>query len=183
MDKWTKYSYVCTACDSLFEVTLKDPKTYEPQCCGFVCQTSVVDATIESTEKKEDPMETAQPLEFYEELVKNSEARIKHLEYANENLNKSVNDYYTKVQRLRNYIIENAEEMEMFAEEIAFMFDIALTKEIEFEATVTVTGTIEVPVFGDFDLDDFVNENLYVDSANGDVVISGHEVDSVRDIS
>ena len=111
-----------------------------------------------------------------DDLIRNLEMRV-------ENLNNSINNTYVKEQRLRNYLAEHGEEMEIFAEDIAEMFDIPLTKEVDFEATVTVTGTIEVPLFGDFDLDDFVHENIYVDSAHGDVVISGHEVDSVTDIS
>ena len=181
MTTWYKKTYVCSLCDALVEIStksnaLQDKNCFE--CHGELTLLSVADATIPPTQTKEENMEATTQIDYLK-VIEEKDSYIRSLEYAKENLNNSVNQYYTKEQQLRSYLADNGEEMEIFAEDIANIFDIPLTKEIEFEATVTVTGTIEVPLFGDFELEDFVQENLYVDSAHGDVCISGHSVDNV----
>ena len=45
---WTKYSYVCTNCDSLIEVTSQNEPSFDPACtCEF--QTFVTLTALEST--------------------------------------------------------------------------------------------------------------------------------------
>ena len=45
---WTKYSYVCTGCDSLIEVTTSSEPTFDPACvCDY--QTSVIRTALEPT--------------------------------------------------------------------------------------------------------------------------------------
>ena len=51
---WTKYDYVCSDCDALYEITTLDriPDCFEPQCaCGSnnVISISVTDATVPVT--------------------------------------------------------------------------------------------------------------------------------------
>ena len=51
---WTKYDYVCSDCDALYEITTLDqiPDCFEPQCaCGSnnVINISVTDATVPVT--------------------------------------------------------------------------------------------------------------------------------------
>jgi len=48
---WTKYDYVCTDCDALYEITTLQniPECFEPQCsCGSnnLINISVTDATV-----------------------------------------------------------------------------------------------------------------------------------------
>lgn len=61
--------------------------------------------------------------------------------------------------------------------EIAEIIDYALTKEIEFTATINFTGTISVPALeaDEFDLSG-VLEDAYVDINNGDVIIDSYEL-------
>ena len=51
---WTKYDYVCSDCDALYEITTLDqiPDCFEPQCaCGSnnVISISITDATVPVT--------------------------------------------------------------------------------------------------------------------------------------
>jgi hypothetical protein len=148
------------------------------ECGGETGYLSVLPATILSTTTKEEPMEEIN----YPEVIASLESRIKNLEYTKENLNNSVNRYYAQEQQLRSYLMDNHEELDMHTEEIADIFNISLTKEVEFEATITVTGTVEVSIFEGTDLEDFLSENLYVDSGHGDVCINGHQVDNVTEV-
>lgn len=148
---------------------------------------SVASVTISTTTTEEDKMEPNVASQILEVIsAKDTEIEIlnnhlKHLEYSNENLNASVNKYYAKEQQLRSYLMDNYESLELHTEEIANIFDIPLTKEIEFEATMIVSGTVEVPLFDEFDIEEFLSENIYVDSANGEICISDHSVDHVRE--
>jgi len=91
------------------------------------------------------------------------------------------NDISGKVARLENDL---AEYLDMDAEEIVTaicdIFGFTPTKEIEFEGTVTFSGTISVPLadVADFDID-LINFNVDIDSDSGDVQIYNAEVDSV----
>lgn len=121
-------------------------------------------------------------IEAVEEIaISELRGQIKTLEYTKENLSKSVNNYYSKEQRLRSYLSDNAEDMEHHAVEIANIFDIPLTREVEFEATITVRGMVEVEIFGGIDLEEYISEVLTVDSFNGDVSIFDYTVDHVRE--
>ena len=184
---YQKYTWVCTGdCDALIEYTIKDGYGWPAGEMNLKCRCnsncillSVVDATLTQTTTKEEIMETATI--NYPEVIASLENRIKSLEYANENLNTSVNNYYAKEQRLRSYLSDNAEDMEHHAQEIAQIFDIPLTREVEFEATITVRGTVELEIFGGIELDEYITDVLTVDSYNGDVSIFDYTVDNVTE--
>lgn len=85
-----------------------------------------------------------------------------------------------KVARLENDL---SEFLDMDAEDIVVsicdIFGFNPTKEIEFEASVTVTGTVQIPLadLKDFDID---NLNLYVNVESYDYDISADaEVDNI----
>lgn len=56
-----------------------------------------------------------------------------------------------QIEKVKEYLIENYEELDEHAEAIANLLDIELSREVEFEMTVTITGTIILPVGKDFD--------------------------------
>ena len=91
------------------------------------------------------------------------------------------NDISGKVARLENDL---AEYLDMDAEEIVTaicdIFGFTPTKEIEFEGTVTFSGTISVPLadVADFDID-LINFDVDINSDSGDVTIYNAEVDNV----
>ena len=62
------------------------------------------------------------------------------------------------------------------------IFDVPLTKEIEVTAWVRVDMTIEVDMAdGDYDLENLVTENLYVDANSSEINVSGYDVERVEE--
>ena len=66
---------------------------------------------------------------------------------------------------------------------IAEALDIALTREVEWSATIEVSGTITLDLLADSDTDveSEIYDNLYVDSQNGQIEIVDTEVCNVRE--
>jgi len=66
---------------------------------------------------------------------------------------------------------------------IAEALDIALTREVEWSATIEVSGTITLDLLADSDTDveQEIYDNLYVDSQNGQIEIVDTEVTNVRE--
>ena len=65
---------------------------------------------------------------------------------------------------------------------IAEALDISLTREVEWSATIEVSGTISVDLLeGDADVEQEIYDNLYVDSQNGQIEIVDTEVTNVRE--
>jgi hypothetical protein len=106
---------------------------------------------------------------------------IKQLEYAKESLYKSVNEDYTKEQRLRTYLTDNYDDLEYHAHDIADIFGIALTKEITYSVFINATISAEVPVEELDSVEDFIRGNLTVDSYNGEISVQDFEIESVKE--
>lgn len=203
---WTKYSYVCQGCDSLFEITCQDPKTYEPQCCGFMPQVSVVDATIYPTTTKEEQMETAiadtssqeSMAQFYNNsatmIVKDT--RQQEMVYTSVtpydvNLLMTDNHYYSKANKKYDSAIEDVKAiiLDSYADSddqdtlraIAEALDIKLTKVIDWTATMYVSGSMEVDLLDDFDLDSELSENLQISAWSGDIEVEDYHVEDARE--
>jgi hypothetical protein len=64
---------------------------------------------------------------------------------------------------------------------IAEALGIELTRTIEFTATIEVSGTVEVDLLEDYELEDDISDNLYVDSQSGRIEIGDIEVCHVRE--
>ena len=65
---------------------------------------------------------------------------------------------------------------------IAEALGIELTREVEWSATIEVSGTISVDLLeGDLDVEQEIYDNLYVDSQNGQIEIVDTEVTNVRE--
>jgi hypothetical protein len=106
---------------------------------------------------------------------------IKQLADTKENLNKSVNGYYTKEQWLRTYLTDNYDDLEQHAHAIADIFGIALTKEITYSVVINATISAEVPMEELDSIEDFITGNLTVDSYNGEISVQDFEVESVKE--
>jgi hypothetical protein len=65
--------------------------------------------------------------------------------------------------------------------EIANALDIELTKEINWSATITVSGTMQVSLTEDYDFESELNDNLFVDSQHGDIEIHDYEVSNIEE--
>ena len=192
---WFKYTYVCSICDALIEITNKT-NVYAPHICCNLEATwlSVADATIApSTTTKEETMEeTTTPQVMTLDWVENdvvtsktyTESDIRHMVWLNKNLTTKQNEWFKKESQLRTLLEEvyaDSSEQETLAE-IAEMFDVPLTKEIEVTVWVRVDATVEVDLTGDFDgVEDFVSSNLTVDSYASEMSVNNFEIDRVEE--
>ena len=209
MEKWNKHTYVCTICDALVEMTTKEADEINDDNCP-VCQIrsmnllSVVDATIYPTQKKEEKMETTVTIaETYNpnllvtykkidgESITYPTQKVTEIEYAldqsRRNYNSLVqqqNAWYLKESKLRtliNDVFHDSEDKETL-EQIADIFDVPLTKEIEVTAWVNVNMTIEVDMReGEYDIEDMVRNNLTVDAYGGEITVHDYDVDRVEE--
>jgi hypothetical protein len=204
MTNYQKYTWVCTGdCDALIEYTIKDGYGWPAGVMDLTCRCnsnctllSVEDATIPYTDSplptKEDKMETTTPqvmtLDWIEnDVVTNktyTESDVRHMVWQLKNLTTKQNEWFKKESQLRTFIHDNFEDSEdqESLTAIAEMFDIPLTKEIEYTAWVRVDMTIEVEIGGDMDaIEDFISSNLTVDSYDSMIQVNNHEIDRVEE--
>ena len=203
-ETWTKYSYVCTGCDSLFEVTSKGYKLYEPKCCGFIPRVSVEDATIYPTTNERQQM-INEPLSLIETYNPNALTTYKHIENgevtyksiktvdlegeldSKQRYFRMLNDAQSKI----NQIIDNLTEEYWFnssTDKSEVLSDICeilgheAKKTINFSGTITISGSIDIPFdeVEDFDLHYFLGDEISVDINHGDTIIDW-ELDHVRE--
>ena len=201
--KWFKYSWVCTGpCDALIEYTMKagyTPNTVDIKClCGSTTTLlSVQDATINTTTTEGSKMETPfsatiAPMTMKLEFVENdttitkeySESDVRHMVWQLKNLSEKQNQWFKKESQLRTLLEEvyaDSEDQESLGQ-VAEIFDVPLTKEVEFTAWVRVDVTVEVELGGDTDsIEDFISQNLTVDSYDSLMQVNNHEVDRVEE--
>jgi hypothetical protein len=200
MTKWTKYSFVCNGeCDALIEYTFKDGYGWPSGVINLTCPCksdttllSVEDATISPTTTKEEQMETTTPQVMTLDWVENdivtsktyTESDIRQMVWVNKNLTNKQNEWYKKESQLRTLLEEvyaDSEDQESLAS-VAEIFDVPLTKEVEYTAWVRVDVTVEVELGGDMDaIEDFISSNLTVDSYDALMQVNNHEVDRVEE--
>lgn len=107
------------------------------------------------------------------------------LEQGRRNL-KSLLGLQNSVNKLENSLsewIENEDSADTIVTDICNIFGFNPTKQIEFEATATFSGTISVPLseLADFDINS-VDFNVDVNSWSHDVEVDNIEVDDVRNL-
>ena len=197
MTNWYKKDYVCSICDALIEITtqsniLRDKNCFE--CQGDLTLLSVLDATIYPTEKKEEPtMETTiapQTMTLtwqnngIDETTTYTENDVRSAMYNNRRYAEKQNEWFKKESQLRTLIHEvyaDSQDQEALSQ-IADIFDVPLTKEIEVTAWVRVDMTIEVELDGgDYDIEDMVRNNLTIDSFGSEISVNDYDVDRVEE--
>ena len=114
-----------------------------------------------------------------------TESDIRNMVWTNKNLGNKQNEWFKKESQLRTLLEENyadSNEQELLAE-IAEIFDVPLTKEIEVTAWLRVDMTVEVDLAsGDFDnVEDFISSNLTVDSYGSEISVNNFEIDRVEE--
>jgi len=206
MDNWNKYTYVCATCDGLFEMTVKSNNEINDDNCP-VCEIrslnllSVLDATIQpTTTTKEDKMETTEKTlaELYDNsakiIVKNTNSGelvydelspydVNCLLTDNDYLKKYNDKMQSRINAVRDILLESfadSDDQETLRS-IAEALDIQLTKTIEWSATMYVSGSIEVDLFEEFDLDSELSENLQVSAWSGDIEVEDYSVEDARE--
>ncbi len=197
---YQKYTWICPGdCDALIEYTFKDGYGWpagvmDLTCrCGTACiLLSVVDATIPSTTttKEENMEEVTTPVVMNLQWVEGddlitktyTESDVRHMVWQIKNLTTKQNEWYKKESQLRTFIhdnFENSDDQEALTE-IAEMFDIPLTKEIEVTVWVRVDAVVEVELSGgdSFDaVEDFISSNLTVDSYASEMSVNNFEIE------
>ena len=92
--------------------------------------------------------------------------------------------YQSKIDSVKSIIINSfpdSDDQDTLTE-IAEALGIELTKEITWEATIHVSGTMQVSLTdSDYDFEQELNDNLYVDSQHGDIEIGDYEVANVQE--
>jgi len=100
--------------------------------------------------------------------------------YQNRSNTANLSQYISRVNQLENRLADYLEmDSEEIVADICSIFGFNPTKEIEFEATATITGRVLVPLadLADFDIDD-MDLTVYADSHSHDVEIDV-EVDHI----
>ena len=194
---WFKWDYVCPYCDAHIEMTIK-PNGHPhseicPKCFERLTLMSVVDVTISPiTTKKEDEMETlTNPADIYNpnalvtyKKIVNGQAEyvtIKTVELdwdmnrARQDAKQVLNDY-EKAVALEDIIKENYLESgdQGTLLQIAELFNISLTKDVEFVATIEISGTVTVDLTDEDALQTLLENSINVSSYDGDLDVSDY---------
>lgn len=207
---WFKYTYVCSICDALIEITNKT-NVYKPHvCCDHEATwLSVVDATIHpTTTTEEETMETTPSIadtssqesmaSFYNNyatmIVKDTngnEMQYKSVTPYDVNVLMTDNHYYkqrfgkasSQIEDVQAIILDSyadSDDQETLRA-IAEALDIKLTKTVEWSATMYVSGSMEIDLLDDFDLESELSENLQVSAWNGDIEVEDYHVEDARE--
>jgi hypothetical protein len=98
---------------------------------------------------------------------------------------KRVTTLLSKIDAVKDIITEaygDSEDQETLRS-IAEALDIALTRTVEWSATIEVSGTIDLDLLADYDTDveSEIYDNLTVDTNNGNIEVIDQEVTNVRE--
>ena len=88
-----------------------------------------------------------------------------------------------KINSVKDLIVEafaDSNDQDLL-KDIAEILDIELTREVEWSATIEVSGVMTVSLVDDFDLDSEIMENLTVETNHGDIEVNDYEVTNVRE--
>ena len=199
-------------CDCLIELTSSDGFGFPSGVTELTCPCgrkttllSVEHATIApTTQTKEEKMETTNEdtltiaynpdlLVTYKVIKGYSDAeyatdKVRNIEYElhNGRTNSKVASALTnKISLVKDIIVEaysDSDDQETLRS-IAEALEIELTRDVEWSATIEVSGTIQLDLLADSDTDveQEIYDNLYVDSQNGNIEIVDTEVTNVRE--
>ena len=205
----TKYTFVCDPdeCDSLVELTTVEgfgfPNGEVRNTCPCGREMSYISATILSSEQpttKEEKMEISEltKAERYNNsatiIVKNlSSGELVYEELSPYDVNCLIIDKDYQKQRLTKLdeSIDSVKEiiLEAYADSqdqdtlrsIAEALDISLTRTIEWSATMYVSGSMDVDLLEDFDLESELSDNLQVSAWSGDIEVEEYHVEDARE--
>ena len=200
-------------CDCLIELTSSDGFGFPSGVTELTCPCgrkttllSVEHATIApSTLTKEEQMETTTPavtvpdtynsnlLVTYKVIRGYSDAeyatdKVASIEWDLHNgrqSQKQVSLYLSKIDAVKDIITESYADSsdQETLQAIAEALDISLTREVEWSATIEVSGTLTIDLLESTvdDVEQEIYDNLYVDSQNGQIEIVDTEVTNVRE--
>lgn len=85
------------------------------------------------------------------------------------------NTQTANIESVKEYLIDNYDDLGNHADEIATLLDIELTREVEY--TVTMTATVTVTVTPGDDAESLISDNLYIESNSGSISVDDYTVD------
>ena len=200
-ETWTKDTHLCTICDALIEVTRKGEFGNIWHCGGECVLLSVEDATIQPITTKEEKMETTENvvpdtynpnlLVTYKVIRGYSDAeyatdKVASIEWDLHNARQAQKTnaiLQDKINNAKDIIAEaypDSQDQDTLRS-IAEALGIELTRTVEWTATIEVSGSIELDLLEDYELEDEITDNLYVDSQSGRIEIGDIEVCHVRE--
>jgi hypothetical protein len=96
---------------------------------------------------------------------------------------KTVSLLQSKINTVKDIILEAYEmsDDQETLQSIAEALGIELTRDIQFTATIEVSGTVTLNLLEDYDLESEITDCLYVDANNGNIQIDDQEVCHVRE--
>jgi len=98
-------------------------------------------------------------------------------------LRKSENTWWNKSAQLGNIITDayaDSDDQETLMQ-IAELFGISMTKQVEYTATITVSGVVEVDLTDVYDLSEIVYENISI-QGNGELEVHDFDIYSVEEL-
>jgi hypothetical protein len=206
------YTFVCDPdeCDCLIQVTTSDGFGFPSGVTELTCPcsrkttlVSVEHATIQPTNQtKEDKMEsTVSPaVEYNPDLLVTYKVihgfsdeeyatdKVRNIEWELHNArtnSKAISSLHNKISLVKDIISEayaDSDDQDTLRA-IAEALDIPLVKEIEWSATIEVSGVITVDLLEDtnFDLRYEIEDAIYADSHNGNIEVADQEICNVRE--
>ena len=199
-------------CDCLIELTSSDGFGFPSGVTELTCPCgrkttllSVEHATIAPTTTKEEQMETTTPAVTVPDTY-NSNLLVTYkvirgysdAEYATDKVasiewdlhkgrksQKRVTTLLSQIDAVKDIITESYADSsdQETLQAIAEALDISLTREVEWSATIEVSGTLTIDLLESTvdDVEQEIYDNLYVDSQNGQIEIVDTEVTNVRE--
>jgi hypothetical protein len=116
-------------------------------------------------------------IELHGEFVSKT---VSDLEYTYKRVDnyRSINDTMTtNIESVKEYLIENYEELGDHATHIASLLDIELEREVTYSVSMSCSVTVTVKCGEDGE--DLITDNLYIDSSDGHISIDDYNIDTV----
>ena len=95
-------------------------------------------------------------------------------------LGNRVKEFGSSIEKVKEYLVENYDELELHADEIARLLRIELTNTVEVTFQVEVTATVTLPVGKDFDDLSEYDFEVTIESSNSDYEIESYDADITR---
>jgi hypothetical protein len=83
------------------------------------------------------------------------------------------------IESVKEYLIDNYEDMGSHASEIATLLDIELTRDVTY--TVSMTATVTVTCSPDDDAESLITDALYIDANSNYINVDEYEVDYINE--
>jgi hypothetical protein len=112
---------------------------------------------------------------FVEKTVNDIEWTYKRLDSFRSIANSQTNN----IESVKEYLIDNYEDMGSHASEIATLLDIELTRDVTY--TVSMTATVTVTCSPDDDAESLITDALYIDANGGSINVDQYEVDYINE--